>query len=136
LSIRAGLRVRMEHQRRDVPPAEAPPGADREGHGAAGAAPRGDGRGRAIRVRLFDGEHPPDLRGDCGEHLLRRRRPSDQGRHPAQRGLFLGVAAQLQARLRIGDRGRDQLGEPGQPRLGVGRRRLLVGGRHGHDAQL
>ena len=32
-------------------------------------------------------------------------------RHPPQRGLLFGVAAQLHARLRVGDRGGGQLGE-------------------------
>jgi hypothetical protein len=50
-------------------------------------------------------------------------------RHRAQRRLLLGEAAQLHPGLRVGDHGGDQLDEPGQPRLGVGRQQLLVRGR-------
>jgi hypothetical protein len=44
----------------------------------------------------------------------------DPGPRCGERGLDLGV----------GDGGGDQLGEPGQPRLGVGRQRLLAAGTH------
>jgi hypothetical protein len=85
--------VPLEHQRGQVPPAEAPPGA--EGEGSAGAAPRGDHPNRAIRLipehhREVGAQQPPGLPGDRGEHLLRRRRPGRQYRHPPQRGLLPG----------------------------------------------
>ena len=85
-------------------------------------------------VGLDGPQQPPDLLSDRGEHFLRRRSARDKGRHPAQRRLFLGEPAQLGTRLRVRDRGRDQLGEPGQPRLSVRRQRLLAGKRHKHGA--
>ena len=126
----------LEHQRVQVPPAEAPPGAD--GEGSAGAVPRGDHRYRAVGAvpahrRVVGAQQPPGFLGDRGEHLRRRRRAGHQRRHPPQRGLLLGEPAQFHAGLGVGDRGGGQLGEPGQPRLGAGRQRLRAGS-HDHDA--
>ena len=66
------------------------------------AVPSGSYRLMTVHV---GGEQPPGLRGDRGEHLLRRRRPGHQRRHPPQRRLLLGEPAQLHARLGVGDRG-------------------------------
>jgi hypothetical protein len=45
----------------------------------------------------FTGEdrHAPDLLGGRSEHLLRQRFPRDEGRHPAQCRLLVGVALHL-----------------------------------------
>ena len=104
-----------------------------------GGSPRADDRSRVVRVvpaheRGVGGKQPPGLRGDRGEHLLPRRRPGHQRRHPAQRRLLLGEPAQLHARLGAGDRGRGQLGEPGQPLLGIRWQGLLAGGCQAHHA--
>ena len=79
-------------------------------------------------------QQPPGLLGDRGEHLLRRSRPRHQRRYPPQRRLLLGRSGKSGAALGVGDRGRDQLGEPGQPRLGIRRQQLLAGQRHDQGA--
>ena len=73
------------------------------------AAPSGSYR---VRMRVSAPRQPPDLLGDRGEHLLRRRRPGHQRRHPPQRRLLLGEPAQLHPRLRVGDRGPDHSVNP------------------------
>ena len=108
----------LEHQRVQVPPSEAQPEADRNNPGGTGPVPDTDDHGRAVRIvpahdRGIRAQQPAGLLGDRAENLLRRRRPGHQRGHPAQRRLLLGEPAQLHARLRVGDRGRDQLGEPG-----------------------
>ena len=98
-----------------------------------------DDLGGAVRVvpghaRELSRDHVPELFGDGGEHLLRRRPVGDQRGDPAQRYLLVGVAAQVHAGLRVGDRGADQLGEAGQPRLGVRQQPLPARRPDGHDA--
>ena len=106
---------------------------------SARPGPDADDRDHPVRVvAVHQGEvavqHRPDLAGDRGEHLLRGLSSSDQRRHPLQRGLLLGEAAQLHPRLRVRDRGADQLCEVGQPGLGVRRQWLPARGGHEHDA--
>ena len=90
-SHRSARPARLEHQRGHVPAAEVQPGADRGGHRGVGAprarqSPRRPGV-PAIAVMCL--QQPPGLRGDRGEHVVRRRRVADQHRHPPQRGLLL-----------------------------------------------
>ena len=127
-SIRAG---RLGYQRHYISPAEAHAGADGKGRSVAGSVPPADGGRRTVRVvpayaRDVGGEQPPGLRGDRGEHLLGRPPAGNQRRHPAQRRLLFGETPQCHPGLRVGDRGRGQLGKPGQPRLGIRRQRPLV----------
>jgi hypothetical protein len=115
----------------DVPSLGFEAEADSKRAPGVGAGPAADDRDQAVRVvpahhRVVDLQQLPDFLGNRGEHLLWRRSARNQGRHPAQRRLLLGEPAQLYARLRVGDRGRDQLGEPGQPGLDVRRQRLVA----------
>ena len=105
-------------------------GADREG--GAGLAPLRDHGDRRVGLvadhsRVVDAEEPCHLLGDRGEDLRRRRLVRDERRHAPQRGLLLREATRLGPRLGVRDRRRHQLGELGQPRLGVLWERLLPG---------
>jgi hypothetical protein len=139
VAVQARRPAGLEHSRGHVLPAEFHSAISRRRHGEAGAGPRAHDRGYPVRLvpvhdREVDREQPSDLGGDGAEHLLRRGRLADESRHPTQRGLLRGVGSQLDLGLRIGDRGRYQLGEAGQPRLGVRRQRLLVPGCDADDA--
>src|SRR6185437_7127200 len=102
----------LEYQRVDVPALGFEAEADGKRAVGLGPGPATDDRDQAVRVvpahhRVVDLQQPPGFLGDRGEHLLWRRSARDKGRHPAQRRLLLGEPAQLYARLRVGDRGRD-----------------------------
>jgi hypothetical protein len=87
----------FERQLGDVPPTEGHLDAHRPLNTALAPADVGQHRVRVVAAhdRQVDGEHPPDLGGDRGEHLLRRHRLGHQGRDPAQRRLLLGEPAPL-----------------------------------------
>jgi len=129
--IDPGWLSRPEYQRVDVPSLGFEAETDSKRAAGVGAGPAANDRDHAVRVvpahhRVVDLQQLPDFLGDRGEHLLRRRSARDKGRHPAQRRLLLGEPAQFYSRLRVGDCGRDQLGEPGQPDLDVRRQRLVA----------
>jgi hypothetical protein len=92
------------------------------------------GRYRSHRVLGLVADHPrevraqepADLRGDGPEELVLRHTPRDECRHPPQRGLLLGEPSHLHPGFGVRDRRRDELGEGGDPRLGVRRERLVV----------
>jgi hypothetical protein len=116
---------------------ELQPQADFEGSAWVFVCPAADNRRGVIRVisaqdRVADAEELPDLLGDSREHVLGLNRAGNQGCDPAQRRLLVREAAQLKARLRIGDSGGKQLGEAGEPNLRVGRQRIVA---HGSDDQ-
>ena len=79
-------------------------------------------------------DHPGDFGGDRGEHLFRGRTVGDQRGHPAQRGLLVGDPAELLAGIGVGDRGRGQFGEVGQPPFGSRRGRLPGRRARDHEA--
>ena len=84
--------------------------------------------------RHIRAEQATDLLADgredhVGPHALRH-----QCRQSAQRRLLLGKPCESLARLGILDRGREQLGEVGQTRLGAWRQRVLLCGGGDHRA--
>ena len=58
---------------------------------------------------------------DRREELLLARAPGHELRHPAQCRLLAGEVLEPSPRLRRADRSGDDVGEPGEPMLGVGR---------------
>ena len=129
-SFPSGPRGRSGIRAGGVLPLEFRPAADGK------ALPRtGDDGRRTVRlvagqVRQIDEKQPPVLLGDRGECLLRGRPGGDERGYPSQRRLLLGEAAQLRRAVGVRDRGRDQLGERGQARLGIARQQLLAAERH------
>ena len=112
----------LEHERGNVvatEPRRVPELAERAVL-SPGGHQRLSGRGVAAQSRYVDRQQPPYLLGDGGEQLLRRRRLGDQRRHPPQRGLLVGDAAQFRTRFGVGDRGRGQFGESCQALLQAG----------------
>jgi hypothetical protein len=58
----------------------------------------------------------------------------DERRHAPQRGLLVGEPLDLLARLPVGDRRRDELGEVRQAALGIGGQGIGLGGGHDHGS--
>ena len=82
----------------------------------AGRALAAHDRGLTIRLEAQDGrdvgvEERRDLLGYRGEDHVGRHSARHEQREPSQGGLLLGDPAQLVARLRVGDRGRDEPGK-------------------------
>ena len=91
--------------------------------------------GVVAQERALDAsEQPAGFLGDLGEHLLREVFLGDERRHPPQGGLLVGELLDLGARLGVGDRRCDQIGERGQSLLGAGGKRLGPLRRDEHDA--
>ena len=80
--------------------------------------------GRSAAARSGTSQHPRRLDRDGGEHRLGLDAARDQLGDAPQRGLLVGQRPQLRARLRVRDRRGHELGEAGDPRLGVTRRRF------------
>ena len=69
-------------------------------------------------------EQARDLVDDGREDLLGCGAGGDEGRDSAERGLLVAEAAHLVVRLRVRERGGDQVGERGQSFFGAGGKRL------------
>ena len=122
-SVRGG---RSAHQRRDAGPSSSDPRADRLLD--PGTAPDAHGGHRAVALEAadvggVDAEELADLARDRREDLRRIDPARDERRHAPQRGLLVGEPAHLAPRLGVRDRGGHELGEVGEPRLGVRRER-------------
>ena len=63
---------------------------------------------------------PGQLPRHRGEHFRRLFPARDQRRHPSQGSLLLGEHGEVGAGLGVGDRGRDQIREVPDARLGIG----------------
>ena len=121
----------------DVLSVHGPPATN--GNEVHSPAPAGNVEERTVRLkarhaRHIDRNQPRELIGDRREHLLRRRPARHQRRNPPQRGLLLSQPSESGTALGVGDRGRHQLGEGGQARLGIGRQLLVSGVGHQDQA--
>src|SRR5271166_22829 len=132
--VEPGRAAGLEHERAEVMAAEHPPAADWRNIVDC-LAPGGNVGEHTVGVvadeaRHIDRKQPRDLLNDRREHLLRRRPARHQCRDAAQRRLLLSQPGELGAAVGVRDRRRHQLGEGGQPRLGVGRHQLLAAERY------
>ena len=118
----------LRDQRRGI----APLGREAIGEGRvlARGGPGGHGRHVAIGLvaehpREVGAEQPADLFGDRREDLAFGHSARDERRHAPKGRLLVGQPPDLRPRLGVRDRRRHELRERGEPRLGVGRQRLL-----------
>jgi hypothetical protein len=119
--VRHDAVARGRHAQADV----GSPAADRDDRGvASGLVAQQGGRAPTQQPRRLERDGLEDL---IGVHPARH-----ELRNVPQRGLLVGQQTQLGARLGVGDRGGDQLGEARDARLGVVRERLLP--RRGREA--
>ena len=124
------------HLRREAWAVERPVRAGREGV-LADCADHGRRAVGLVARHLHkrEVEELRDLGGDRSKDVARERALRDERRHVAQRRLLVGQPSQLLARLRVGQRGRDELGEAGEPLLDAIGQRTAVGSRHHHAPQ-
>ena len=103
-----------------------------EGHDLARAV----GRHEAQDHAELDAGQPGRLDGDSLEHGVRRRLLCGELGDASQRGLLVGERLQVGARLAVGQRRGDQLGELLQPVFGTGGQRRSAGGGGQHSPHL
>ena len=116
----------LEYERGDVLSPDRPPAANRKALPCAGEDSERTVGFKSAQIRHVGTKQPLDLLSDRREHFLRRHTPSDQGCDAPQRRLLLRQLGETGAALCVGDRGRHQLHERRQARLGVRRQQLLL----------